>query len=130
MTATMNDLIGDSFADLPAPASFPAEQGCAPVLTITVNNQAVLTIARRLHDGTCLDGPGCELRDLHALDTYEADVQGMLTALVQAGTGADSPEISTCRDTADRRWFQGQWWCQKCSSAVLFRAGSGWVHRH
>ncbi len=130
MTAMMNDLIGESLESLPAQASFPAEQGCAPVLTVTVNRQAVLTIARRLHDGTCLDGPGCQFRDFHALDTYEADVQGMLTALTQAATGVDSPEISTCRAAAGRRWFQGQWWCQKCSSAVLFRAGSGWVHTH
>lgn len=126
MTAMMNDLIGDSFASLPP--SLPVEEACAPVLTVTVNYQAVITIARRLHDGTCLDGAGCELRDFHALDTYETDVQGMLTALVQAGTGADSPEISTCRSATDRRWFQGQWWCQKCKAAVQFRTGSGWVH--
>lgn len=127
MTATMNDLIGASHPDLPAPA-FLAEDACAPVLTITVNNQAVITIARRLHDGTCKDGQDCDLRDLHALATYESDVQSMLTALVQAGTGADSPEISTCRAAAERRWFKGQWRCNKCDFAIRFRAGSGWVH--
>lgn len=128
MTAMMNDLIGESLDSLPAGASFPAGDGCAPVLTVTVNTQAVITIARRLHDGTCLAGAGCELRDFHALDTYETDVQSMLTALAQAAAGADSPEISTCRATADRRWSQGQWWCTTCSSAIRFRAGSGWVH--
>lgn len=127
MTATMNELIGDSHADLPAPA-FLADDTCAPVLTITANNQTVLTIARRLHDGTCLEGPGCGLRDFHALDNYESDVRSMLTALVQAGTGGDSPEISTCRVGTDRRWLHGQWWCNKCNAAIAFRAGSGWVH--
>lgn len=124
MTAMMNDLLGDS----PAPASCPAEKDGIHVLTITVNSQAALTIARRLHDGTCLNGPGCELRDFHALDTYETDVQSMLAALVQAGAAGDSPEISTCRSATERRWLQGQWWCKKCSAAVRFRVGSGWVH--
>lgn len=128
MTAMMNDLIGDSFADLPAPTSCPSEDAGAPVLTVTVNDQAVLTIARRLHDGTCLDGQRCELRDFHALDIYEADVKSMLAALVHAGTGGDSPEISTCRGAMDHRWFKGQWWCKNCGSGVRFRAGHGWVH--
>ncbi|TSE14997.1 hypothetical protein B1A87_002755 [Arthrobacter sp. KBS0703] len=127
MTAMMNDLIGDSFADRPATEAFLVE-ACAPVLTITVNSQAVITIARRLHDDTCLDGPGCELRDLHALDTYEADVHSMLAALVQAATDGDNPDISSCRGATDRRWFKGQWWCNRCKAAVVFRAGSGWVH--
>ncbi|MGX1161042.1 hypothetical protein FBY31_0596 [Arthrobacter sp. SLBN-100] len=129
MTATMNELIGDSLTGLPAAEHFLSEAACAPVLTVTVNHQAVITIARRLHDGTCLDGQGCELRDLHALDTYEADVQSMLTALVQAGTSGDSPEISTCRLGTERRWLHGQWRCNKRGSAVRFRAGSGWVHK-
>lgn len=126
MTAMMNDLIGDSFESLPATVT--AKDGCAPVLTVTVNRQAVLTIARRLHDGTCLDGAGCELRDFHALDAYESEVESMLAVLVQAATGGDSPEITTCRGASDHRWFRGQWWCKKCASAVKFRAGEGWVH--
>ncbi|MET4144210.1 hypothetical protein [Arthrobacter sp. UYCo732] len=129
MTATMNDLIGDSIATVPTQFSGLVEDACAPVLTLTVNSQAVITIARRLHDGTCLDGPGCELRDFHALDTYQSDVQSMLAALVQAGTAGDSPEVSTCRAAGDRRWLHGQWRCTKCDAPIRFRARSGWVHR-
>jgi hypothetical protein len=55
MTATLNDLIDDSFADHPAPRTF-AGDFAAPVVSVTVNDQAVLAIARRLHDGACLRG--------------------------------------------------------------------------
>ena len=85
MTATINDLIEDPFADLPRRRACPAEDFAAPVLTVTVNDEAVLSIARRLHDGTCLHREDCGLRDFHAMDAYEMDVRVMLAAMVQAG---------------------------------------------
>ncbi|ACL41976.1 hypothetical protein Achl_4025 (plasmid) [Pseudarthrobacter chlorophenolicus A6] len=129
MTAMMNELIGDSFASLPAsPASCPAEDGGTPVLTVTVNDQTVLTIVRRLHDGTCIDGVDCDIRDFHALDAYEDDVKNMLGAMVSASTDGDSPELSTCRSTTERRWLHGKWWCKTCNIEVRYMVGSGWVH--
>lgn len=128
MTATINDLIDDSFADLPAPRTCPAEDFAAPVLTVTVNDQAVLAIARRLHDGVCLRGGGCGLRDFHAMDIYETDIRVMLAAMVQASIEADSPEVSSCRSVTERRWFQGQWSCTACGGGIRFGGGIGWVH--
>ncbi|WP_314193137.1 hypothetical protein [uncultured Arthrobacter sp.] len=128
MTATINDLIDDSFADLPARGTCPAEDFAAPVLTVTVNDQAVLAIARRLHDGACLQGTGCGLRDFHAMDIYETDVRFILAAMVQAGTDGDSPEISPCRNVTERRWFHGKWSCAACGGGIRFGGGTGWVH--
>lgn len=128
MTATLNDLTSDSLHGLPSPISCPAEDAVAPVLTITVNDRTVLTIARRMHDGSCIDGPECDLRDYHALDAYETDVRSMLASLVHASMDGDSTDLSICRSTMDRRWFQGKWWCQKCNTAVRFCGGVGWVH--
>ncbi|MDQ0865411.1 hypothetical protein [Arthrobacter globiformis] len=128
MTATINDLIDDSFADLPAPGACAAGDFAAPVLTVTVNDQAVLTIARRLHDGACLHGGGCGLRDFHAMDIYETDVRVMLAAMVQAGADGDGPEISPCRSVTERRWFRGQWSCAACGCGIRFGGGAGWVH--
>lgn len=128
MTATINDLIDGSFADLPAPRTCPAEDFAAPVLTVTVSDEAVLAIARQLHDGTCLHAGGCELRDFHAMDIYETDVRVMLAAMVQASAEAGSPEISPCRSVSERRWFQGKWLCAGCGSHVRFGGGVGWIH--
>ena len=128
MTATINDLIDDSFADLPRRQTCPAEAFAAPVLTVTVNDQAVLSIARRLHDAACLHGHGCQLRDFHAMDVYETDVRVMLSAMVRAGAEADSPEISPCRTTTERRWFQGKWRCTACGCGLRFGGGTGWTH--
>jgi hypothetical protein len=128
MTATINDLSDDSFADLPRPRTCPTEDFAAPVLTVTVNDQAVLTIARRLHDGACLHGDGCGLRDFHAMDIYETDVRVVLAAIVQASTEADSPEISPCRRVTGRRWSEGKWWCTACGGGIRFGGGIGWVH--
>lgn len=128
MTATISDLIDGSFADLPKPRTCPSQDFTAPVLTVCVNDQAVLTIARRLHDGACLHGHNCELRDFHAMDNYETDVRVMLAAMVQAGTEADSPEISPCSRAAERRWFQGKWRCTKCGGDTRFSGGIGWIH--
>ena len=55
----------------------------------------MFAIARRLHDGACLHGDDCGLRDFHAMDIYETDVRAMLTAMVQASAEADSLEISS-----------------------------------
>jgi hypothetical protein len=128
MTATINDLIEDSFADLPRRQTCLAEDLAAPVLTVTVNDQAVLTVARRLHDGACLHGHGCELRDFHAMDIYETDVRIMLAIMVQASSAADGPEISLCRSATERRWFQGKWWCAGCGGGIRFGGGTGWAH--
>ncbi|MFE4837803.1 hypothetical protein ACFRAU_24355 [Arthrobacter sp. NPDC056691] len=128
MTATINDLIDDSFADHPPPRGCPAERFAAPVLTVTVNDQAVLSIARRLHDGACLRGGGCELRDFHAMDIYETDVRVMLAAMVRASAEADGPEISPCRKITERRWVQGKWSCAVCGCSIRFGGGIGWVH--
>jgi hypothetical protein len=128
MTATINDLIDDSFADLPRPQTCPAEDFAAPVLTVRVNDQAVLAIARRLHDGACLHGDGCGLRDFHAMDVYETDVRVMLAAMVQAGGDSDGPEISPCRAATGRKWFQGKWQCTACGGPIRFAGGVGWIH--
>jgi hypothetical protein len=128
MPATINDLIDDSFADLPRPQTCPAEEFAAPVLTLTVNDHAVLTIARCLHDGVCLHGSGCELRDFHAMDIHETDVRLMLATMVQASAESDSPEINLCRSASERRWFQGKWWCTACGGGIRFGAGTGWAH--
>ena len=128
MTAILNDLIDDPFDDVPSPGTCPAEDSTAPVLTVTVNDQAVLAIARRLHDGTCVRGDGCGLRDFHALDVYETDVRVMLAAMVHVGNEADRPDISPCRAATGRRWFQGKWQCAACGRAVRFGGGVGWVH--
>lgn len=128
MTATVNDLIDDSFEDFPSPRSCSTKAFAPPVLTVTVDDRAVLTIARRLHDGACLHGNGCGLRDFHAMDVYETDVRVILAAMVQAGTGADGPEISPCRTATERRWFQGKWRCTDCGCGVRFGGGIGWVH--
>ena len=128
MTATINDLIGDSFADLPRPRTCPAEDLASPVLTITVNDQAVLAVARQLHDGACMHGHSCELRDFHAMDIYETDVRVMLAAMVAASAEVDNPEISPCRGAAERRWFKGRWWCAACGSGIRFGGGIGWAH--
>jgi hypothetical protein len=128
MTATINDLIDDPFADLPRRRTCPAGDFAAPVLTVTVNDRTVLSIARRLHDGTCLQGDGCGLRDFHAMDVYEMDVRVMLAAMVQAGTDADGAEISPCRAAAGRRWFRGAWQCAACGGSIRFAGGAGWVH--
>ena len=128
MTATINDLIGDSFADLPAPRTCPGEDFAAPVLTVTVSDEAVLAIARQLHDGTCLHAGGCGLRDFHAMDIYETDVRVMLAAMVQASSEAGCPEISPCRSVAERRWLQGKWSCTACGGRIRFGGGIGWVH--
>ena len=128
MTATMNDLVDDSFADLPARGNCPAKDFVAPVLTVTVNDQAVLAIARRLHDGACLKGRGCGLRDFHAMHVYETDVRVMLAAMVQAGADGDGPEISPCRSVIERRWFHGRWSCAACGGGIRFGGGIGWVH--
>jgi hypothetical protein len=128
MTAIINDLAEGSFEDLPTPLACPAADSTPPVLTVSVNDEAVLTIARRLHDGACLYGRLCELRDFHALDNYETDIRGMLTAMVQSSAEAESPEISPCRNTAERRWFQGKWRCTACRGGLRFSAGNGWIH--
>jgi len=128
MTAIINDLIDDSFADHPGPRTCTAEDFAAPVLSVTVNEQAVLAIARRLHDGACLRSAGCELRDFHALDIYETDVRVILAAMVQASAGADTREISCCRTVAERRWFHGRWECAVCGRGLRFGGGIGWVH--
>ncbi|MFP3461551.1 hypothetical protein R5O87_11920 [Arthrobacter globiformis] len=128
MTATINDLIDDPFADHPGPRTCPAEVFAAPVVTVTVNDQSVLAIARRLHDGACLHGAGCELRDFHAMDIYETDVRVMLAAMVRASTQADSAEISPCRSVSERRWSRGKWSCSVCGSGIRFGGGVGWVH--
>lgn len=130
MTATINDLADDSLADLPRPKACPADDSAAPVLTVSVSDQAVLMIARSLHDGACLHGQECELRDFHALDNYESDVWIMLAAMVQASTEADSHEISRCSSTAARRWFQGKWRCTACGGGLRFSGGIGWIHAH
>ncbi|MFE4542898.1 hypothetical protein [Arthrobacter sp. NPDC056727] len=128
MTATINDLIDDPFADLPRPGICPAEQFAAPVLTVRVNDGAVLAIARRLHDGACLHGDGCGLRDFHAMDVYETDVRVMLAAMVQAGREAEGSEISPCRAATERRWVRGGWRCAACGGVIRFGGGIGWVH--
>lgn len=128
MTATINDLLDGSSGDFSTPASHRAGNLPVPVLTVVVNDGAVLAIARRLHDRTCLYGDGCELRDFHALDVYETDVRVMLAAMVQASAAADTPEISPCRRAIERRWFQGKWWCTSCGAGIRFGAGIGWVH--
>jgi len=128
MTATINDLIDDPFADLPPRRTCPVEDFAAPVLTVTVNDNAVLAIARRLHDGACLDGSGCGLRDFHAMDVYETDVRVMLAAMVQAGGDAGGSEIGPGRADAVRRWFRGGWRCAACGGDVRFSGGTGWVH--
>lgn len=128
MTATINDLADDPFADLPRPRTCPAEDSAAPVLTLTVNSEAVLAITRRLHDGACLHGDGCELRDFHAMDVYETDVRVMLAAMVHASTESDSPEMGPCRRATERRWFKGRWWCSACGGGIRFRGGIGWAH--
>lgn len=130
MTATINHLVDDSFADHPGPRTCPAEVFAAPVVTVTVSDQAVLGIARRLHDGACLHGSRCELRDFHAMDIYEMDVRVMLAAMVRASAQADSPEISTCRTVGERRWSRGKWSCSVCGSGIRFGGGVGWVHIH
>lgn len=129
MTATLNDLIDDSFADHPAPRTCPAgDFAAAPVVSVTVNDQAVLAIARRLHDGACLRGASCELRDFHTVDIYETDVRVILAAMVQAGAGADTREISSCRAASERRWLHGKWSCAVCGGGIRFGGGIGWVH--
>jgi hypothetical protein len=128
MTATINDLIDDSFADLPRPQSCPGEEFAAPVLTVAVNDKTVLTIARRLHDGACLHRHDCELRDFHAMDIYEMDVRVMLSSMVPAGAEADNPEISPCRNAIERRWFRGKWRCTACGGGIRFGGGIGWTH--
>ncbi len=129
MTATMNDLLGDdSLAALPTPSICPAQGFTAPVLNVTVNDQAVLAIARQLHDGACLHGTGCGLRDFHAMDVYEPDVRVMLAAMVRATNEIDIPEISPCRTATERRWIHGKWWCTTCGGAIRFGGGIGWVH--
>ena len=128
MTATINDLIEDPFADLPRRRACPAEDFAAPVLTVTVNDKAVLSIARRLHDGTCLHREDCGLRDFHAMDAYEMDVRVMLAAMVQAGAETNGAEISPCRTVIERRWFQGEWRCTACGGTIRFGGGVGWVH--
>ncbi len=128
MTAIINDLAEGSFEDLPRPVACGAAHCASPVLTVSVNDEAVLTIARRLHDVACLYGRLCELRDFHALDNYETDIRGMLAAMVQSSAEADSPEISPCRSTAERQWFQGRWRCTACRSDVRFSGGIGWIH--
>lgn len=123
MTAMLNDLLGgDSLADLQTPSICPAQGFTAPVLNVTVNDQAVLAIARQLHDGACLHGTGCGLRDFHAMDVYEPDVRVMLAAMVRAPNEIDNPEISPCRRATERRWIHGKWWCAACGG------GMGWVH--
>lgn len=128
MTATINDPIDDSFADLPRPQTCPAEDFAVPVVTVTVNDQAVLSIARRLHDRACLHGGDCGLRDFHAMDIYETDVRVILAAMVQASAEADSQEISPCRGATERRWFRGKWWCTVCGGSIRFGGGIGWAH--
>lgn len=129
MTATMNDLFDDdSFADLPTPSTCPDQSFTAAVLNVTVNDQVVVTIARQLHDGACLHGTGCVLRDFHAMDVYETDVRVMLAAMVRASNETDNPELSPCRRASGRRWFQGKWWCSACGCAIRFGGGIGWVH--
>lgn len=128
MTAIINDMAEGSFEDLPTPLACPAADSTSPVLTVSVNDEAVLTIARRLHDAACLYGRLCELRDFHALDNYEPDIRGMLTAMVQSSAEADSREISPCRSTAGRQWFQGKWRCTDCRGDVRFSGGNGWIH--
>jgi hypothetical protein len=128
MTATINDLADGSFEDLPTPRTCPAVDISPVVLTVSVNDQAVLMIARRLHDGACLYGSRCELRDFHALDNYETDIRGMLAAMAQSSAEADSPEISPCRKAAERQWFRGKWQCTVCRGEVRFSGGIGWTH--
>jgi hypothetical protein len=128
MTAIMNDMAEGSFEDLPTPLACQATGSAPPVLTVSVNDEAVLTIARRLHDGACLYGHLCELRDFHALDNYETDIRGMLAAMVQSSAEADSPEIGPCRSTDERQWFQGKWRCTACRGGVRFSGGIGWIH--
>lgn len=128
MTAAINDLIDDSFADHPAPRTCSAEDFAAPVLSVTVNDQTVLAIARRLHDGACLRSASCELRDFHAMDVYETDVRVMLAAMMQTGAGADTREISYCRTATERRWLHGKWSCAACGGGIRFGGGIGWVH--
>lgn len=128
MTATINDLIDDPFADLPRRRTCPAEDFAAPVLTVTVNDAAVLAIARRLHDGACLHAYGCGLRDFHAMDVYETDVRVMLAAMVQASGETDGSEIGPCRSAVERQWFQGKWRCTACAGDIRFGGGVGWVH--
>jgi hypothetical protein len=128
MTATINDLIDDPFADLPRPGTCPAQEFVAPVLTVRVNDRAVLEIARRLHDGACMHGDGCGLRDFHAMDVHETDVRVMLAAMAQASDEADGLEISPCRKATGRRWFRGKWQCTACGGHVRFSGGAGWVH--
>ncbi len=131
MTATMNDLLGDdSLAHLPMPSVCPAPDVTAPVLNVTVNNHAVLIIARQMHDGACLHGNGCGLRDFHAMDVYETDVRIMLAAMVQASNETGNAEISPCRKAIERRWFHGKWWCTSCGGPIRFGGGIGWVHTH
>ncbi|MDQ0000817.1 MULTISPECIES: hypothetical protein [Pseudarthrobacter] len=129
MTATMNDLFDDdSFADLPAPSTYPDQGFTAPVLNVTVNNDVVVAIARQLHDAACLHGAGCGLRDFHAMDVYETDVRVMLAAMVRAGIETDNRELSPCPRGTERRWLHGKWWCTTCGCAVRFGGGIGWVH--
>jgi hypothetical protein len=127
VTAVVIEVIEGSFE------AGPIAPVCAletPVLTITVNDEAVLTIARRLHDQTCLQGLACELRDFHALDRHEQNVRTMLGVMAQAATDSDGPAIRTCGNTRGtaRRWRQGSWLCTSCSSHVRFAAGQGWIH--
>ena len=87
----MNDLFGDdSLRTLLSRPFAPPRAFTAPVLTVTVNDHALLTIARQLHDGACLHGNGCGLQDFHAMDVYETDVRIMLAAMVQASHQPDN----------------------------------------
>ena len=58
MTATINDLVDDPFADLPRPLTCPAGEFAAPVLTVKVNCRTAA--GRRWFQGQwrCIDCGG------------------------------------------------------------------------
>ena len=65
------------------------EPGSETVVTLVVNDRAVLAVARRLHDEKCFEGQSCSRRDSHALDSFEDIARKTLGAMTAAYAARD-----------------------------------------
>lgn len=68
----------------PATRCKPYPAGEATPLSVTVNDQLVLVIARRLHDEKCIEHSACHRRDGHALGSFDGPVRKTLGAMISA----------------------------------------------